>query len=252
MSASSVVVLSPHPDDAALSCGGWIHRQGAAGRPVTLLTLFCGDAPSRPSALAERLHRAWRAPADAVAVRRAEDRRAAAHLRAAASAWELPEAIYRRIPETDEPIYTRLEELFRPPHPADEALISELERRFQELPPTARLVAPLAAGGHVDHVLARRAAERARGTELLYYEDYPYAARAGALESATGGGAGWETRVIPLDRTDRAAKRAAVAAYRSQIVPLFGGRWRMRWALHRWHRRTGGERLWWRTGGSAA
>ena len=39
------------------------------------------------------------------------------------------------------------------------------------------LVATLGAGGHVDHRLVRLAAEAVHGAGLLYYEDYPYAAK---------------------------------------------------------------------------
>ena len=36
------VFVSPHPDDAALSCGGLIATLRAQGEPVALLTIFSG------------------------------------------------------------------------------------------------------------------------------------------------------------------------------------------------------------------
>ncbi|WP_366972639.1 PIG-L family deacetylase, partial [Thermoflexus sp.] len=36
-------VLSPHPDDAVLSCGGTLYRTARAGIPVRVITVFAGD-----------------------------------------------------------------------------------------------------------------------------------------------------------------------------------------------------------------
>ena len=36
------VFVSPHPDDAALSCGGLIARLRDGGEPVTILTIYSG------------------------------------------------------------------------------------------------------------------------------------------------------------------------------------------------------------------
>ena len=38
------VYLSPHLDDAVLSCGGAIHRAGAAGEAVLVITVFAAEA----------------------------------------------------------------------------------------------------------------------------------------------------------------------------------------------------------------
>jgi LmbE family N-acetylglucosaminyl deacetylase len=79
------VYLSPHLDDAALSCGGQIAQQTAAGLPVLIVTLMAGDPPARPlSPFAQQLHTRWQlhdAPT-AVAARRAEDTAACRHLAA--------------------------------------------------------------------------------------------------------------------------------------------------------------------------
>jgi LmbE family N-acetylglucosaminyl deacetylase len=39
------VFISPHPDDAALSCGGLIASLRARGEPVAILTVFSGAGP---------------------------------------------------------------------------------------------------------------------------------------------------------------------------------------------------------------
>jgi hypothetical protein len=121
------------------------------------------------------------------------------------------------------------------------------------------LYAPLAAGNHVDHQLLRAAAGRlaAEGYRVAYYEDYPYAEQAGAVEAALGksfpapgAAGGWRAEALGLDAEDLAAKVAALAYYHSQMAVLFGGAERMPNRIWR-HAATrspdGGlaERLWW-------
>jgi LmbE family N-acetylglucosaminyl deacetylase len=72
------VYLSPHLDDAVLSCGGLIHRQARAGQPPLVVTLFSGQpaADAQLSTFAQSQHTHWGAPEDVVAIRWAEDRAA--------------------------------------------------------------------------------------------------------------------------------------------------------------------------------
>ena len=72
------VYLSPHYDDAALSCGGSIHQQVQAGELVLVITI-CAAPPetNEPfSPYAQAMHRVWGDPLDVVATRQAEDQAA--------------------------------------------------------------------------------------------------------------------------------------------------------------------------------
>jgi LmbE family N-acetylglucosaminyl deacetylase len=55
------VYLSPHLDDAVLSCGGLIHRQVRAGQPPLVITLFSGQpaADAHVSAFTQSQHTRW-------------------------------------------------------------------------------------------------------------------------------------------------------------------------------------------------
>jgi len=114
--------------------------------------------------------------------------------------------------------------MFGPPEPADAATIDALAEALRRLPPTRRVYSPLGVGGHVDHLATRRAAERVF-SGLLYYEDYPYTMRPGAVAEAlppeTRGG--WTAETVWLTGAALAAKVAAVAAYRSQLSSFFSG-----------------------------
>ena len=72
--------LSPHLDDAALSCGGRIYQERQAGLAVLVLTLMAGDPPpeAAETSFVAELHARWEldAASNPVAARRAEDKRA--------------------------------------------------------------------------------------------------------------------------------------------------------------------------------
>ena len=73
---STHIYLSPHLDDAALSCAGRMAGQVAAGETVRVANVFAGVPDyGRLSAYAERQHTKWGHPRDAVGMRRAEDQR---------------------------------------------------------------------------------------------------------------------------------------------------------------------------------
>lgn len=245
------VYLSPHLDDAVLSCGAQIHDRAAAGQAMLVVTMGAGDEPpGELSPLALSLHRAWKLdrPGErgegAAARRRAEDRKACAALGAETLHWDLIEAIYRRDRATGEPFYEELADLFGPLPPGDRPTTLEVAERLAGLPSHRELYAPLAVGGHVDHRIVRMAAEQRFGSSLVYYEEYPYGRSRRAVRRVIRG-VGWRSEAVPVSRAGADAKIRAVAAYRSQVEPLFGGRLRMRWKLRRHLHRTGGERIWW-------
>jgi len=243
--AALLVVLSPHLDDAILSCGGLIHRRSVAGDQVIVLTVFATDGgDSEPSEFARRILGYMRLGRNGMQVRREEDLAGCRMIGAEASHWDLPEAIFRRDPATQEPLYKAYRDLFGAVQPADESLIATLADQLLGEVRGDEILAPLAIGHHVDHQILRAAAQRAFGLRLGFYEDFPYLQKRGAIQAALGMDEGWQSEVIPLGRADRRAKVSAIGAYRSQIRGLFGTAWRMRWKVARALRRTGGERIW--------
>jgi LmbE family N-acetylglucosaminyl deacetylase len=251
------IYLSPHLDDAALSCGGRIYQERQAGLPVLVLNLFAGDPPpdALESPFAAALHARWELDSDPVRARRAEDERALALLDAAGLYWELLDCIYRRHPATGQFLYHAEEHLNGPLHPAEGDLVQAVAQRLAGLPlaPGGLVFAPLAAGGHVDHRLTRQAADawRAPRGTLLYYEDYPYAERPGAVAAALKGD-DWQDKVVPLEEAEMAAKIAAIACYSSQISTFFSGLDEMAQRLRAYAASVGRKKGWaeryWRRG----
>ncbi len=249
------VYLSPHLDDAVLSCGGLIHRQARPGQPPLVVTLFSGQpaADAQLSAFAQSQHTRWGASEDVMAFRWAEDRAALAVLGADYLRLNYLDCIYRGRERGDQPdwYYASEEALFGPVHPAEQDLPIELAAALSEFIPPGKdvtLYVPLTVGNHVDHQLTFAAALilKAQGWSLQYYEDYPYVETEGALSAALAarGVEDWQPVVTPLDEDNLAAKIEAVACYESQLEVLFGGAEAMADRVRGYVTRSGGERLW--------
>lgn len=242
-----LLVLSPHLDDAALSCGGLLAARTRRGERIAVATPFAGDEPAvPPSRLAADLARWWGlAPGKIMGVRREEDHAACRVLGVEPLHLDLLEAPYRRDPRSGEILYRDLARLFPRRPPEEEAAAAALDAALASLPAAAEVWAPLGVGRHVDHQLLRGAAERRFPAALRYFEEYPYAARGLlAVRRATRPPARWRSEVFPLAAEDLAARCAAIACYASQLDALFGGAARVEAAVRRYVRRRGGERLW--------
>lgn len=250
MTELDALYLSPHLDDAALSCGGAIARRAGRGERVLVLTVFAGDEPAEPpSPFAANLARWWSlAPGTVMRARRAEDRAACEVLGADVEHWTELEAPYRRDVDGRLP-YTTLGSLFRTVDPADESRIAALGARFAALPAAREVIVPLGVGGHVDHQIVRRAATACWGADLAHYEEFPYAAwKRLAVWRATRPRRVWRAEVQALTAAEVATRCRAIARYRSQVGPMFGGEERMERRVRRYVQRVGGERLWRRRG----
>jgi LmbE family N-acetylglucosaminyl deacetylase len=216
------IYLSPHLDDAALSCGGRIVTQLQAGEAPLVVT-FCTASPPPEgpfSDLAREFHAQWGLTPDrAVGARLEEDRHAMERLGCDYHWARALDAIYR-YPEA----YHSRESLFGSPAPADplfatlRRLIGELRERF----PAATFYAPLGVGSHVDHLVTFAAVRELLG-DAWFYEDLHYVAQPGALEQRMAALAGrLESSSTAIDAA-LATKIGAIHAYASQLLELFGG-----------------------------
>lgn len=220
------IFVSPHLDDAALSCGGMIASLASVGQPVLVVNV-CSGSPAPAASLspfAAAMHARWGLPAAAGArLRLAEDVIALETLGADSYQLDRLDAIYR-MPTT----YTSDEQLFGAVAP-DDPLAAQLTPQLvalRERYPGAILYAPLGVGRHVDHQIAHAAAaELARqGMSVAFYEDFPYVTTAGALAErvAALGGRELFASIITTIEPTLARKIAALEAYASQIGTLFG------------------------------
>lgn len=195
--------VSPHLDDAVFSAGGILAERTRAGEHLVILTLFAGDpgramARPRPS-LKDRLRSVKRTLQRAaygalgderhdlvarrlseldgppyVRMRRSEDAAAALTLGVSYVWLDFLDAIYR------DPSYRANDEaMLGPAVAADAAMAQDIAAQvlsFWRVTERARVVLPLAIGGHVDHRIAcgLAGALHEAGVDVAFYEDFPY------------------------------------------------------------------------------
>jgi len=240
------IYLSPHLDDAALSCSGQIHSQTASGKTVLIVTVMAGDPPTAKfSEFAHSLHERWELITDTVAKRREEDISACQMLTADYLHWDIPDCIYRMNPSSGQPLYSQWADVIGKIDPAEADLIAELAGRIENLPGYGRIFAPLKVGNHVDHQITRAAAEMSLVENLCYYEDYPYVRDAGTLEKViSANDKSWHSEVIPLNERDLRAKVESIAAFISQLGSFFDDKSDLERAVNDYAKLVGGERIW--------
>ena len=236
------VYISPHLDDAVISCGGLIARQAACGETVAVLTVCAGDPPQGPlSDFARTLHMDWQVSESPVQSRRREDLAACKRLGATAVHLEIPDAIYR-LSLSSQPLYPSFDDIFGPLHPAEDELVQELARSLNaHISPDDHLYGPLAFGAHVDHRLARLAAELL-DRPLLYYRDMPYGFRDSILPADLPLPAGKE-HLFVLTTSEINAWQEAALEYRSQISSFWDSDQAVLAELVAYHEASGGLKL---------
>ncbi len=249
--------LSPHLDDAVLSCGGQIAQSVRAGHRVRVITVFAGDAVPQAavSPHVQELHRRWQLdPDNPIPGRRAEDLAALQTLGVDAQDilhLAFPDCVYR-LGKMGWPLYFTRDAIFGEIAPVEAPLIEQITSAIGHPPRKAAighqlsairdpqsaiknqkskiiLYLPLAAGHHVDHQMVRRAGEKWFKSQIAnlksrismaYYEDYPYAEKPETVRAALGAET-FRVELVELDEAALEAKIAAIACYRSQLSTFF-------------------------------
>lgn len=237
------IFLSPHFDDAALSCGGIIAEEVRRGAKVGIWTVCAAPAPtSNLSAFAEQLHARWGGGAEAYNLRKEEDIASCSILGSAYRHLEMQDCIYRTGPN-GEHLYPTEESLSGSLHTLDKHWIERLHEELADLfPAQARVVCPLGFGNHVDHQLTRAAAEKL-GLKLWYYADYPYVQRKPTqLEELRE--MGWKPRHFRVSTKSLATWQASIAAHASQISTFWSDVNAMGEAIRAYHGLENATNLW--------
>ena len=224
-SEQTIVVLSPHCDDAVLSIGGLIAALRRDGRDVVVATVYAGDPQATGPANDWDRHRTDPATGEPVAsagraarLRQREDADALAELGVS------PDAVrhWWGFPEPGQPEF--------PADPDGAARVAgALQQAIVEVCQGAGLV--LAPGLPLAHAAHRAVAEavvrvQQRLPAVLFYKELPYAASpAKILQECRFGAAGAAVGLlawtpIALDPLCRLAKRQAVRRYVGELDRL--------------------------------
>ena len=220
--------LSPHFDDAVLSCGGTIHQLVAAGETVDVRTVMAGTPVRWPdSAFVQELHACWQGGTNPVQARIQEDEAALHRIGAGASRMVNGYDCIYRMSRTGEALYPDKASIFGEIHLKDTiaALLPTIVLPDHEIPRS--IYAPLGAGHHVDHQIVRNwgiiLKQYYPWVALKFYEEYPYTQEAQAVDKALSilqqlqSMLRLKLEVISLAETDIQGKLDAIACYKSQI-----------------------------------
>ena len=222
----TALLLSPHLDDVAFSCGGIAATLAHTGWRVLVVTAFTRSVhPAAGFALECQRDKGLADEVDYMALRRAEDRDACDVLGV--------EQVLRDPPEAPNRGYGSAAALFGPPR-RDDDVAGPLAGRLAALLADERpdlVLAPQGCGRHVDHlrlieaVLDLQAHSLAVPAALGFYRDTPYVIRdPDAVPDPRVAALAPHDLVVPVDDRARACKHAAVAAYASQLGFQFGSR----------------------------
>jgi len=241
------VFLSPHLDDVAYSCGGLIYHLALQRHRISIWTV-CAGYPLLPlSSFAKSLHQRWQTGLDAIEIRRKEDVLACQELKANYKHFTIPDCIYRKHPQTGEPLYASEEAIFGPVARVEKSLIHQLARDFAgTFPSGCRLVFPLGLGGHVDHRLVLGILDQLLENSrypVWFYADYPYVLKEVDLEGRLLE-MGFSKELYPFSGKATQAWINAARSYVSQISTFWGSEKEIEKAFRGYAAGVGGVRLW--------
>ena len=205
----SVVVLSPHLDDAALSVGASIASLVESGTRVTVLTLFAGCPKARTKLVSETLS-LWKV--DTYETRREEDLCAMSILGCDHIHCDHPEALFRHASAGSMEEVIASDCCCQACKTVAAKLVGELPVLLSVLDPALMLL-PAGDGFHIDHEItskAGRAAAQEMKLAVLSYEELPYACKSSPLRPGRQG----------FTERHMLRKLRAVEEYRSQIPSL--------------------------------
>lgn len=218
-----LLFVSPHYDDAALSCGHLIKRL-SGGNIIYVVNIFT-TSHKGPHTFSSKKFLKVSGNTDALALyndRKAEDFKALKWLGVKGFDMSYQDAIFRRrsisifgrvLPELDHiyPFYKAI--LWSSGH-REKALSKKIENDLRKFNKRVDIVfLPLAIGGHVDHRIARRIGENV-SKNIIYYSDFPY----NINNPTTLVPAGYKKVEIPVDLKE---KSVLLKFYKSQFGGLF-------------------------------
>jgi LmbE family N-acetylglucosaminyl deacetylase len=249
----TILVLSPHLDDAVLSLGGMMAEKVKAGQSVLVYNLFCAPYHGPLSPAAQRLHEGWGDPEDITALRLEEDRRALELIGAQQIIGDARDLIYRQSMQGDW-LYSSMEDIQGERNPEDNALVSAYFSRLSGMFSKEKfeISAPLGIGGHIDHVLTYDIGVLLHQNEycVKFYEDLPYALREDYLSARLASIPKMDSEIMLFHLEQLDIKIEALHCYQSQIPSLFETEANMRdWMRQQALRLSGradmgGEKVW--------
>ncbi len=172
------VILSPHLDDAVLSCGDYISYLIEQKCKVEVISVFAGDYNENClSDMAKEFHSMCELTNNIVEARRKEDKKAMELLGCSFIHMEFMDCIYRSN-ILGEFVYTDFCQIYESNVHEEEEIVQNIKAEIYKLISDADVVlSPLAIGNHIDHMIVSYVARKLEKTcpeKMVFYEDFPY------------------------------------------------------------------------------
>ena len=222
------VFLSPHADDALLSCATLL-SQLVGKTPITVINIFI-KAHERPYTLsAKQFMKYSNGYSDAEQLykhRAKEDQKAFAALGIVPQNLNMEDALFRRkkkrsflgklLPEFDH-VYPTYRWHILSTISVDDYAVSELKKRLTKYNDNKTLIfAPFGLGDHVDHKIVRQVGE-SLFDNLILYSDFPYNVRSNTYGKASKE---YKEHHLPIEQSK---KEQLLRLYETQFEGLFPG-----------------------------
>lgn len=174
--------MSPHLDDAILSCGTYIYKSIKNKTKVLIATVFSGLLDAQYlSPLAKWFHGLCDLDDFAMKTRCIEDINACSFLKANNIHFDLHECLYR-LKVDGSPKYIHEQDIYSADITLEMDTVNEVISTFLKsinLNDYDEIYIPLGIGRHIDHLILRVAVETIvneyyQSTIVKYYEDIPY------------------------------------------------------------------------------
>lgn len=169
-------MLSPHLDDAVLSCADHILRWKKQGHQVTVYTVFTRFPEHFISKSARNSLQAagYKNGTIAERLRKQEDAKAMKQLGVKYKHMDFSDGWFRAVRE--KPVYPDKKLFEGRVSPLDKPIIYGLSRELKKIGSFSFVVTPLGIGSHVDHVVVRDVSEKIfNKSVVVHYIDFPYA-----------------------------------------------------------------------------
>ncbi len=218
------ILVSPHLDDAVLSASSLINKLTEANLKTEVITVFtAGDlAPYTPQGKDFLRQTGFNNPKDLFGVFKKEDTAAMKNLGINFSHLDFIDAAFRKDKKGSN-IYLDSQKQFSGiVSGKDSHLIKELAGKIKKHVVNREGVTffvPLGVGGHVDHVIVRKAVESLK-RPVIYWEDYPYNTNPFSVRSFFAQNNKYRL-LFKLKKENSSAKQKFIRTYKSQMKVLF-------------------------------
>lgn len=219
---SNFIFISPHFDDAVLSCASLIEELVSKGKKVVVATVFTKGKSETitPQAMAFLKDCGYGNAVKLFSDRKTEDIRACSFLKIEFKHLSFVDAAWRT--SNGKPIYKTAAQQFSGfISKNDRQIIGQISTEIKHIiskDSAPLMLIPLGIGNHADHLIARAAAEKT-DCQKLYWEDYPYNIKKRSFTQRMFKNIKHKC-VLKIKWSD--GKNQAINFYKSQIKSLFG------------------------------